>query len=336
MGRNVDAGGLQTYEDALSSSMTASQVRQDIAHSQKAQNNINTIYQLVLGRNVEPEGLNANEDALASGQTLNDILFKTSHSTEATNQVTNFLNNTIGEVSDDLVNAGQTMLTSITQAYATIKNYTSDQLQAAANGYQTAFSTAGNVLDSLMPKTQSQWIGLAATMAVMVTPVGETVAAASLLAVGGEKLLATALDAELDTATVYSAVRVSVSGATAEASATFDELAAFDPQASGTTLQLDANTTVTQVASTKYQKENLNFSGGNEAAVETLFRKLTGYTGNLDNAKVASFGNGGVVYAVATPRGVVSLRNVSASGKYWTIEFSPLLSNGVKKVKFDF
>ncbi|MBB2160388.1 hypothetical protein [Gluconacetobacter sacchari] len=62
------------------------------------------------------------------------------------------------------------------QACKVAKNYTSDRLQAAANGYQPAtFSAAGNVLDSLMPKTQSQWIGLAATMAAMVTPVGETV-----------------------------------------------------------------------------------------------------------------------------------------------------------------
>ncbi|MFS3137398.1 hypothetical protein ACLRDC_18845, partial [Gluconacetobacter sacchari] len=107
-------------------------------------------------------------------------------------------------------------------------------------------------------------------------------------------------------------------------------------KASGATLQLDANTTVTQVASTRYQKANLNFSGGNEEAVETFFRKLTGYTGSLDNAKAASFGNGGVVYLVRTSRGVVSLRNVSASGKDWTIQFAPILSNGVEKVKFEF
>ncbi|MBB2198615.1 hypothetical protein HLH44_14315 [Gluconacetobacter sp. 1c LMG 22058] len=144
------------------------------------------------------------------------------------------------------------------------------------------------------------------------------------------------MDGELDTATVYSATGASVSGLVAGASATFDELAAFDPQISGAILQPDANTTVTQVARTRYQKANLNFSGGNQAAVETFFRKLTGYKGSLKNAQVASFGNGGVVYSVSTPRGVVSLRNVSASGKEWTIQFDPILSNGVRKMKFDF
>ncbi|MFT8645537.1 MAG: hypothetical protein ABF854_14285 [Gluconacetobacter sp.] len=186
--------------------------------------------------------------------------------------------------------------------YETVKNYTSDQLQAVANGFQATFLSAGNGLDSLMPKTQNYWLGLAATVAVMVTPPGEAVAAADLLAVGGGELLATALDGELDTATVYSATGASVSGLVAGASATFDELAAFDPQISGATLQPDANTTVTQVARTRYQKANLNFSGGNQAAVETFFRKLTGYKGSLKNAQVASFGNGGVVYSVSTPR----------------------------------
>ncbi|MBB2166568.1 hypothetical protein HLH26_18975 [Gluconacetobacter sp. 1b LMG 1731] len=56
--------------------------------------------------------------------------------------------------------------------YETVKNYASDQLQATANGFQATFSSAGNGLDSLMPKIQDHWLGLAATVAVMVTPTG--------------------------------------------------------------------------------------------------------------------------------------------------------------------
>ncbi|MBB2166239.1 DUF4214 domain-containing protein [Gluconacetobacter sp. 1b LMG 1731] len=336
LGRNADPGGMNSAEDGLATNLTLDQLRYNTAQSQEAASAVGNVYDLLLNRGADSGGLQTYQNELANGTTLNSVISEIAQSGEAGTQISNFLNGTLGEVSDDLAHAGQTMLTGITQAYETVKNYTSDQLQAAANGFQATFSSAGNVLDSLMPKTQDQWLGLAATMAVMVTPAGEAVAAADLLAVGGEELLATALDAELDTATVYSATGASVSGLSAEASATFDELTAFDPKASGATLQLDANTTVTQVASTRYQKQNLNFSGGNEAAVETFFRKLTGYTGNLDNAKVASFGNDGVVYSVQTSRGLVSLRNVSASGKDWTIQFAPLLSNGVRKIKFEF
>lgn len=94
--------------------------------------------------------------AIVGGMGVYDVVSELAHSDAGKSQVINFLSNTLGTVSDDLISAGQTLLTGVVQAYETIKNYTPDQITNAANGYQAILSSTGNLLDSLMPKTQDQ------------------------------------------------------------------------------------------------------------------------------------------------------------------------------------
>ncbi|MBB2173220.1 DUF4214 domain-containing protein [Gluconacetobacter asukensis] len=189
LGRSATSDEVATYKKALVSGQTLAQVRSTLAHSTEAGDAVKALYPLILGRKATSDEVATYKKAMVSGQTLNDVTVALSQSDEAKSQVTSFLNNAVGEVSDDLVHAGQTMLQGITQAYQTVENYTSSQLQAAAKGFHASWASSTNPLASMLPTTTEGWIGLAATIALLPVAAPEEAVAGAAIKLGGADLL---------------------------------------------------------------------------------------------------------------------------------------------------
>ncbi|MFT8422050.1 MAG: hypothetical protein ABF665_11140 [Gluconacetobacter sp.] len=179
--------------------------------------------QNLLGHSAGESDYNAAYQQFSEGQSPDQVRSAVAHSSGAQAALQDLYHDVLGR---DIDASGLT-------TYETVKNYTSDQLQAAANGFQETFSSAGNGLDSLMPKTQNHWLGLAATVAVMVTPPGEAVAAADLLAVGGEELLATALDVETHSVVESLAATTTGNAVSVASQSALEELSQFTPRQAG-------------------------------------------------------------------------------------------------------
>lgn len=84
LGREADVDGLIHWSDILASGAELSQVRELIANSPEAQDNIDQIYQDVLGRTVDSSGLQTWTRKLAQGSTLAEIREEIESSEEAT------------------------------------------------------------------------------------------------------------------------------------------------------------------------------------------------------------------------------------------------------------
>jgi Domain of unknown function (DUF4214) len=83
LGREADVDGLIHWSDILASGAELSQVRESIANSPEAQDNIDRIYQDVLGRTVDSSGLQTWTRKLAQGSTLAEIREEIESSPEA-------------------------------------------------------------------------------------------------------------------------------------------------------------------------------------------------------------------------------------------------------------
>ncbi|MBF0889781.1 hypothetical protein, partial [Gluconobacter cadivus] len=117
------------------------------------------------------------------------------HSPEArTQQIDPFLQNSVGNISDDLEQSAATVLNYVSQAAMSIRDYSQDQLQSLANGYQTSFTLDSNVVNSLTPHSWTAWQCLAAAVvvsfAVMSAPeMGAAAVVGGVAVPGGEALL---------------------------------------------------------------------------------------------------------------------------------------------------
>lgn len=308
------------------------------AHNQESTTTINDVYKIVFGREADSGGMQTWQNYIGNGATLNDAISNISHSNEAKTQVSGFLVSNIGYSNDLLIGSGQKILTNITQAYEDIRNYYQENIIKLANGYQSVFSSAGNIIDSLMPQTWGQWLGLAANLAIVVTPPGEAVAAIELTVIGGDELLAAALDTEANIAIKPLATTGANDLITTVSQSEIDMLTQFTPRQAGATLDIGDGIVVTQTEGDLSKAGALIFKGGNFDAVSTYFKQLTGYSGDLEAIRVNSSGirAGVTVYKIKTNLGEVTLRNITSSTGDWTIDLGERLNNGIKEIKFNF
>ncbi|NVN10124.1 DUF4214 domain-containing protein [Nguyenibacter vanlangensis] len=339
LGRTPDSGTLNYLEDQMASGQRSmNDIAYGTAYSQESLTNINGGYQIILDRNADSGGQGFYANELAQGQSLANVFQQLATSQEAQTQIANFLSRDVGQINDSLINNGQTMLSDIAQAYQAIRNYTSEELQTAANNFSTQFNSSTNALGSLMPQTWQGWLGLASTL-VLLSPLAPEAAGAEAIA-GGANLLTTALDVELHTAAIFE-TRATVSALPDNAISALEEAKTFIPNQTGRTLQLDENTTVTQINGTK-SRGAIVFQGGSDDSVINYFRKITGYNGDLNSIVKKDFGNGQKVWAVNTPEGNFALRNYSASAQRggldkWTIDFpEDYIQKDTDEFKFNF
>jgi hypothetical protein len=73
MGRDADAGGLVTYQDALDSGWTLESVRSDIAHSAEVQSDLGRLFQGILNREPSAAELTGASDRLEQGASLQTL-----------------------------------------------------------------------------------------------------------------------------------------------------------------------------------------------------------------------------------------------------------------------
>jgi uncharacterized protein DUF4214 len=73
LGRDADAGGLATYQDALASGWTLESVRSDIAHSAEAQSDLGRLFQGILSREPSAAELKGAADRLEQGASLQTL-----------------------------------------------------------------------------------------------------------------------------------------------------------------------------------------------------------------------------------------------------------------------
>ncbi|MBF0889785.1 hypothetical protein, partial [Gluconobacter cadivus] len=257
------------------------------------------------------------------------------HSPEArTQQIDPFLRNNVGNISGDLEQSAATVLNYVSQAVMSIRDYSQDQIQSLATNYQNTFALSGSEgsYDKLVQNNWISWVGLAATLAISMTPPGEAVAVGEILVSGGEEILGATLDNEISSAAIFETKGASSEPQYALYSSQIEKFENLNPKNSGTTVVLDDGASLTQNYSTKYQKRAMDFTGANEQSVENIFRNLTCIKGPLDPyLKIDS--DIGKVYTVKTEIGNITYRTVSGSGKDWTIDL-PTMSNGVSRLKF--
>ncbi|MBB2198612.1 hypothetical protein HLH44_14300 [Gluconacetobacter sp. 1c LMG 22058] len=286
--------------------------------------------QNLLGHSAGESDYNAAYQQFSEGQSPDQVRSAVAHSSGARAALQDLYHDVLGR---DIDASGLT-------TYETVKNYTSDQLQVVVNGFQETFSSAGNGLDSLMPKSQDHWLGLAATVAVMVTPPGEAVAAADLLAVGGEELLATALDVETHSVVESLAATTTGNAVSVASQSALEELSQFTPRQAGSDLDIGGGITVTQAPGDLNKAGALvfDFKGGNFNSVVEYFKNLTGCTGNFRQKLLNSqnIPNCASIYKVYMNEGYFELKDITNSLGNWTIKLPKRLSNGVREIKFQF
>ncbi|QEH97833.1 hypothetical protein [Gluconobacter thailandicus] len=270
-----------------------------------------------------------------NGQNLSSMKDNLLNNNQALVHIDSFLNKEFGNTSQDNISSAKEILSNILQGYESLKQKSAYEIKSIANAYTNQFASGDNLIKSMMPQTAEQWLGLTAMLALTLTPPGEVALVGEIAVLGGDELLGMVLDTELDTATIYQTNKAAVSVFPPSALSAIDELNSMQPSSSDGIIQLDENTKVSQISSNKYQMNNIEMKGGNEESVKNYFKKVTGFDGDL-NSVAEKIGQDGVIYKINTPRGYVSLRDVSKSGKDWTIQFQNPLGNGVKKIKFNF
>ena len=195
LGRGSDPGGLKAQQNALSSGMTLHDVRWSMAHSAEEVSHLNDLYRLELGRQADAGGSQNYQDAIGNGRSLDDSIHDIAYSTEArTQQIDPFLQNNIGNISGDLEQSAAAVLNYVSQAATSIRDYSQEQIQSLANGYQTSFTLDSNVVNSLTPHNWTAWQCLAAAVVVSFAAFGapEMGAAAvvgGVAVAGGDALL---------------------------------------------------------------------------------------------------------------------------------------------------
>lgn len=186
---------MKAQQNALSSGMTLHDVRWSMAHSAEEVSHLNDLYRLELGRQADAGGSQNYQDAIGNGRSLDDSIHDIAYSTEArTQQIDPFLQNNIGNISGDLEQSAAAVLNYVSQAATSIRDYSQEQIQSLANGYQTSFTLDSNVVNSLTPHNSTAWQCLAAAMVVSFAAFGapEMGAAAvvgGVAVAGGDALL---------------------------------------------------------------------------------------------------------------------------------------------------
>jgi len=350
MGRpyqDSDAPWLSDTESAIgqaNNSYTAAQARWDLAHYPEATTRLKQMFQITMGRayqNGDAAWLSNTESAIgqASGSyTFIQATSAAASSPEAMGNVDSFLQNAVGQVTGDLQQAGASMLSKLAQTYEAIQSDSSDALQSLAAGYKATFGQ-GNIIRSLMPNTTQGWLGLAANVALIATPPGDAVVAGELLSLGTEDLLASALDNETNAAIgALATTGASDLLPTIVSQPDLDIVSQFVARQSGATLDLGNGVVVTQTEGDLNKAGALIFKGGNFSAVENYFKRITGYSGDIEaiDSNSANLPAGAKVYRVKTNSGTFSLRNITSSTGDWTIVFGNKLSNGIRELKFEF
>ncbi|MFT9325562.1 MAG: hypothetical protein ABF537_15750 [Acetobacter sp.] len=156
---------------------------------------LNDLYRLELGRQADAGGSQNYQDAIGNGRSLDDSIHDIAYSTEArTQQIDPFLQNNIGNISGDLEQSAAAVLNYVSQAATSIRDYSQEQIQSLANGYQTSFTLDSNVVNSLTPHNWTAWQCLAAAVVVSFAAFGapEMGAAAvvgGVAVAGGDALL---------------------------------------------------------------------------------------------------------------------------------------------------
>ncbi|OUI97767.1 hypothetical protein [Acetobacter cibinongensis] len=157
--RTASGGDISFVRNKMYSGYTIQQVIHEEAYSPEATAALTTVTKMATGQTPsDATTLQPYQDAMANGGSLNDAIYQIAHSDKAKTIINNFSNNNFGFSSSDLTKTGQSLLTGIVQAYQSVKNYTLDQLQAAASNYNPSLGN-GLLLDKIMPTTWQGWVG---------------------------------------------------------------------------------------------------------------------------------------------------------------------------------
>jgi hypothetical protein len=100
LGRNPDPGGLATFSAELAGGASLATVRQQLAASPEAQNDVNALYRQVLGRDADPGGLATYTGLLADGSSLAAVQLILAQSPEAQNDIAALYQDLLGRAPD--------------------------------------------------------------------------------------------------------------------------------------------------------------------------------------------------------------------------------------------
>jgi len=334
--RTADSGGTNTYVMEQLSGSSISDIQSQIANSQESQGNVNAVYNLAFAHSADAGAIQNYTNAMAKGMTLPGVINSVSFSSEAQAHIQNFISDEIGSDSvSSLSAASSNLLAGIITGYEEVKGYSTSWLQSLASEFKLTFSGSGDSLFSMVNGgglNNVQMVELSATLVLMGVIAPEAVAVGA--AAGAEDLLATAFGEELNSAAIFEARGLEVQSFGGSYDELFTDLMSRNSRVSGQTLQLDENTTVTSIASTRYSRDFLNYGGANFDAVVSYFKKLTGIS-DLSEATASTSSKGSDLWSVYTPDGTrISLRLDNSTGNDWTIDFRSKVPGKYVGVKF--